>query len=37
MFGGRSLPQSKKGLMTTFFGMCGALSLVLRLFGLSNW
>ena len=28
--GARSLPQSKNGLITTFFGMCGALSAVLR-------
>jgi hypothetical protein len=31
------LPQSKNGLMTTFFGMCAALSAVFRFLGLANW
>jgi hypothetical protein len=31
------LAQSKKGLITTFFGMQAALSAVLRFRGLANW
>ena len=30
VFGGRSTPQSKYGLVTTDFGMCGAESSSLR-------
>ena len=37
MCGGRSFPQSKKGLITTFFGMKGALSIVFGRRGSVHW
>src|ERR1035441_9101418 len=33
----RSLPQSKNGLITTFFGIHRALSAVFRFLGLAKW
>ena len=35
--GARSLPQSKNGLITTFFGIHGALSVVFRFLGSPSW
>ena len=35
--GGRSFPQSKKGLMTMFFGMKLTLSAVFGLRGSAHW
>ena len=37
MRGGRSLPQSKNGLMTTLFGMKGALLAVFGRRGSAQW
>ena len=37
VIGGRSLPQSKNGSLTTARGTCGALSAVLGSSGSSNW